>query len=226
MLAIQKIKMYWEKECRTPAASCRREQYYLPAVLDLDIELNRNGIFLNERNYIQKPDAVYTCEEYQKEFGNRMVNAVSQSEGEMQERKRKHLLHIQEEEQKNKGVFYESVSDIAIPSIRILQESNTYRIIWYSLDVNGRCKPVRHGRNEEFYTKGSPYAGKNICNETAFVLCPDESGEISFNYRCVGYDGQHYEQYTVYFVNTDILGVHTFTQAEYMHVYNQMADLF
>ena len=160
MLAIQKIKMYWEKECRTPGASAKREQCYRPAPLDPKVNLLGAGIFLNELNYVQTPDAVYTWTEYQKRFGNRLVNAFSCSEREMEERKRKHLLQVQQTEQKNKGCFYESPSDIAIPSIRILPEGSSYRILWYSLDLDGRYKPMRHGRNEEFYTKGSPFAGR------------------------------------------------------------------
>lgn len=226
MLAIQKIKMYWEKNCRTPAASVKREQYYHPTLLEINPCEKKQGIFLNERNYIQTLEAILPWEEYQRKYGNRLVNAVSHSEGEMAERRRKHLLCMKQAEVKNKGFFYETPADIMIPSIRLMQEGDTYRIMWYSLDMNGRYKPMRHGRNEDFYTKDSAFAGKNICNETAFMLAPGESGRIMFNYRCVGYDGQHYEQYVVYFVNTEELAENTFTKAEYSHEYRQMADLF
>lgn len=226
MLAIQKIKMYWEKDCRTPVASIQREPYYQPAKLEISCSGEKQGIFLNERNYIQTPENIFFWEEYQRRYGNRLVNAVSHSEGEMQERRRKHLMHMKQTEVKNKGFFYETPDDIAIPGIRLIQDSDAYRIMWHSLDVNGRYKPMRHGRNEEFYAKDSEFAGKNICNETAFVLSPGESGKIAFNYRCVGYDGQHYEQYVVYFVNTERLTEDIFTQAVYPYEYRQMADLF
>ena len=52
-------------------------------------------------------------------------------------------------------------NDIVIPSIRLIQEGDTYRIMWHSLDVNGRYKTMRHGRNEEFYANASVFAGKN-----------------------------------------------------------------
>lgn len=181
---------------------------------------------MNERNYIQIPKNIYLWEEYQRRWGNRLVNAVSHSEGEMQERRRKYRLHMKQVEVKNKGFFYESPDDIVIPSIRLIQEGDTYRIMWHSLDVNGRYKAMRHGRNEEFYANTSVFAGKNVCNETAFILSPGESGKIMFNYRCVGYDGQHYEQFVVYFINTEKLTEDTFTQTEYSYEYRQMADLF
>ena len=35
--------------------------------------------------------------------------------------------------------------------------------------------------------QGVPFAGKNICNETAFILQPGESGTIKYNYRLTVY---------------------------------------
>ena len=52
------------------------------------------------------------------------------------------------------------------------------------------------------------------------------AGKVLFNYRYTGYHGQHYEQYCMYFLNTDSLTHNAFVQAEYTYEYDRLADLF
>ena len=132
MLAIQFIKMYWEKENRTPEGSVMRRVYFNPEKIDASVILASDGAdcFLQKRLYIQK-DKVYTGTEYNKLFGNRWNHAPRPSEAKMQERKRQFLLAQNSMEKDNLGLFYADVKHIDIPGIEIIKEKDDYRIRWY-----------------------------------------------------------------------------------------------
>lgn len=85
MLAIQKVKMCWEKDNRTSKSSIQREKYYRTMKIEESVELSGQGIFIKENNYIQIGNAIYSSEEYQKICGNRWINARCVSEKEEQE---------------------------------------------------------------------------------------------------------------------------------------------
>lgn len=202
MLAVQKIKMFWTKRNRTPKSAVEREQYYRTKKIDESVDLSGQGIFVKEDNYVQMGDNIYRSEEYQKMYGNVTVKAA-----------------------RNQGMFYQNPSEIHIPGIKIIcQEQETYRIIWHSLE--GCYKPVRRGRNEAFKVPEAEFAGRNICNETAFVLNKGEGGSIRYNYRCVGNEDPYYEYYCLFFVNTEHITREVFTQGNYVYEYKQLADLF
>lgn len=225
MLAIQCIKMYWTKENRTPEGSLARKEYYRPGKIDTSVNLepNESEYFVQRRLYIQT-NQVYSNTDYNKLFGNRYINAVGPTEAEQQERKRRFLLEQMNAEKDNRGLFYADAREIEIPGIEIIKEDENYRIRWYSLE-NG-YHPVRTGYNEEFHLKDTKCFGKRIKCETAFVLKKGESGKIEYNYRYSSYHGQHYEQYCIYFVNTDELMHSSFVKADYEKEYMELADLF
>ena len=107
----------------------------------------------------------------------------------------------------------------------IIKDGDKYIIKWFALEYSG-YKPTRSGYNEDFGRKGAKAQGKRVLCETAFVLDKGESGKTQFNYRCVSSHGQHYEQYGIYFINTDKLEYNSFQTAKYKYGYSQMADLF
>lgn len=223
MLAVQKIKIYWEKNNRTPDGSVMRRDYLRPAKLSDKADLFGSGIFVNERDYIQT-DKIYLNTDYQMKFGNRFVNASGFPESAVTERKRKHILEMQKLADKNEGCFYREGADIDIPGILISEENGAYRIKWYSLE-NGYA-PVRTGYNEDFYVDGAKFSGRNICCRTAFVLENGENGKVEYNYRYSDAGGQHYEHYCIYFLNTDVLKRSSFICANYVKNCIQLEHLF
>lgn len=223
MLAIQKVKMYWEKDNRTPEGSVMRRDFYKPTRITPEISLDGKGIFICERNYIQD-DKVYSESDYGKLYGNRYINASGPSISMEQERRRMHILKMQNQENKWKGYFVSDVTDIEIPGIIVTEEDGKYRVKWYSFEHG--YQPVRTGYNEDYHTRGSVCEGQKILCHTAFTLDEGEGGKISFNYRFTGYSGQHYEQYCIYFLNVEELEQNSFVKSEYQYEYSQLADLF
>lgn len=193
MFAIQSIKMYWEKENRTPQGAIMRRDYYKPARLDADVPLNKNGIFVNTRNYIQMDKIIFAGD-------------------------------FQKERAKKPWCYCEKVSDIDIPGVVVAEEEKEYIVKWYSLE-NG-YQPVRRGYNEDYHVVGAKCQGKRICCQTAFRLRQGEAGKLLVNYRYTGYDGQHYEQYCIYFLNIVELKQNSFVCADYQKECNQLVDLF
>lgn len=225
MLAIQYIKMYWEKENRTPEGSVMRKEYYFPAEIHPSVVLEdeKSEYFLQKRLYIQK-DRIYTNTEYNKEFGNRYINSYGPTDSKEQEEKRKFLLEQNKLEKENLGLFYSDVNQIEIPGIEIIKEDEKYRIRWYSLEHG--YQPVRKGYNETYSLNNAKCFGKRIKCETAFVLEKQEAGKVTYNYRYTSYHGQHYEQYCIYFVHTDKITHDLFVNTKYGKEYVEMADLF
>lgn len=223
MLAIQKIEMYWLKENRTPEGSVMRREFYKPARLKETVDLNGNGIFVNERNYIQM-DKVYLATDYRIQHGNPYANSCGLTKKQEEERRHQHLLEVQNRARKNEGIFYETPDHVELPGILIVEEEDGYRVKWYSFE-NG-FQPVRTGHNEDYCVKGSKCKGKRLLCETAFCLKKGESGKIQFNYRYTSFMGQHYEQYCIYFLNAEKLEQNSFVQAQYEKEYNQLVNLF
>jgi hypothetical protein len=224
MLAIQYIRMYWEKENRSPKGAVMRRNFFKPEQIDSNIELGSEKCeyFLQKRLYVQT-NKVYENTEYNKLF--RSVNVCGPTDAERTERIRKYLLEQNIAEQNNKGVYLSSVDDIIIPGLEILNENDSYRIKWHTLQYG--YQPVRIGYNEDFNNPKSDFKGQRIKNETAFVLQQGEAGLIQYNYRYSdGYHGQHYEQFCIYMLHTNQLEHNSFVNALYEKKYEEMADLF
>lgn len=58
MLAILQIKMQWTKDSRTPTGSRQRQTYYKPVMIENDVSLSGNGIFVKKCNYLQQSGVV------------------------------------------------------------------------------------------------------------------------------------------------------------------------
>ncbi len=91
-------------------------------------------------------------------------------------------------------------------NIRIFREDDRYRIMfcddfYYSIFSRSR----RHGRNEAYNKKGSPFRYADRLNETAFRLGRNEYGRIYFNNRFVHPRSreQTYVRYIYNIINCD-----------------------
>lgn len=74
-----------------------------------------------------------------------------------------------------------------IPNIRISKEDNIYKIMFCDENFYSSC-PKRHGHNESYTDKKSPFSYTDRIYETAFRLHKNEYGRIVFNERIVEHD--------------------------------------
>lgn len=225
MLAIQYIRMYWEKDNRSPKGAVCRRDFFRPVKIEdtVDLSIGNKDVFLQKRWYIQT-NQVYSYTDYNRIYRNRMVNAFGPTDAKREERIRKYLLEQNTAEHEDKGVFLADTNELFIPGIEIEKIEDGYRVKWYSL-ADGYV-PVRTGYNENYSRKGTAAYGQRIKCETAFTLHENESGQIQYNYRYTGYHGQHYEQFCIYILNIDNLMYNSFIKADYKKVYENMVDLF
>lgn len=183
MLAIQCIRMYWEKENRSAKGAVMRRDYFKPVQIESDVKLKSEGCdyFFQKRWYIQT-DQIYKDTEYNRIYKNRYINADGPTEAKREERIRRYLLEQNISEQNNKGIFLSVAEDVEIPGIEIIKEEASYRIKWYSLQHG--YQPVRTGYNEDYDQVNTVCQGKRIKCETAFILKMGEAGRVQYNYRC------------------------------------------
>lgn len=224
MLAILQINMQWTKENRTPAGSLCRKKYYNPVVIEDDVNLSGDGIFLKKCNYIQKADFILDDAGCFKKYSQKIYKenkgaAFTGSEEYIQKR----ALNWGRQIQRDKGTFY-NIDKIYIPCVKIIKETGkSYRIRWFE---GGPGKPARHGRNEDFGVKGAKLAGcPGILNETAFILKEGDSGILKYNYRISSFEAEWYKCYYIYIVNIKKLYSDVFIR-NYTYEYNQLADLY
>ncbi|MDE5779064.1 MAG: hypothetical protein K2I10_11245 [Lachnospiraceae bacterium] len=224
MLAILQIKMEWTKDSRTLTASRQRQEYYKPVMIENDVSLSGNGIFLKKCNYLQQNGSVlYDVEASEKLDRQLYEENIGVAFTGRKEHEQKMALYRNTRIRREKGAFY-SPDKIDIPCVKIIEKSGgIYRVKWFD---DGRGMPKRRGGNEDLYVKGEKLTGcPNTLNETAFVLGEGESGVLRYNFRLLSYDEQWYECYYVYIVNTKEL-LHDVFVREYTYEYSQLADLF
>lgn len=225
MLAILQIKMYWTKENRTSDGARRRQQYYAPVLIEPDVPLAGDGIFVKKCYYTQDGTQILCAAEASRQLDARLRREYagvpfSSSDEHEQKMARCRNDHIR----RDLGSFFD-IGRVDIPCVQIIEEPDLcYRVKWF--DDRRHGMPKRRGGNEDFRVKGTRLAGQpNTLNETAFILRPGESGILKYNYRYACYDGQWYECYYVYVVNTDRLSHDVFIR-NYTYTYDQLADLF
>lgn len=224
MLAILQVKMQWSKESRTPTASAQRKNYYKPVLIEEEVPLSGDGIFMKKCEYFQYGNDISYQIKTSEQLDQLLYDKnVGQAFTGMQECEYKMALRRNQSTQHTKGAFY-TIDELTIPCIEIIEEPNAcYRIKWFD---SKRGMPRRRWGNEDLYKKGTRLAGNaNILNETACILKAEEASVLKYNYRLTSFHGQWYEYYVVYFVNTNHLTRDIFLR-EYNYEYNQLADLF
>lgn len=90
------------------------------------------------------------------------------------------------------------LSQLKVKNISIEECKTGLEVIFsYDRQING--DPPRRGHNRDFNNTASKYYGKDILNETAFVLKNGQKGQIMYNWRAADCDtGQWwYEQAAV-----------------------------
>ncbi len=219
MLAVQMIQITWTKEHRNPSAAALRRRFFQPHPLADDVNLAGDGVFISRQEFVHSGETIIPTSEY--------VRQLQKQSG--KHRSAKVLQTIAEPEAAFCGNWSSLEKYMDFEHFSILQEGDVFRVRWHYDDGKWRKMPIRNGHNEEYYDVNSQFYGKDIRNETAFLLHRGEAGKLQFNYRVAFYDyemRQHYEQYCIYFVHTDTMMHDIFTSADYTHQYDQLAHLF
>lgn len=97
----------------------------------------------------------------------------------------------------HKGIF---------ENIRIFREEDSYRIMFCDdFHYGNFSRTKRHGRNEAYNKKGSPFRYADRLNETAFRLGTNQYGRIIFNNRFVHPTSRNqiYVRYIYNIINCD-----------------------
>ena len=228
MIAVQCIRMIWEKANRTPRGAEIRRRYMHPVRITDDVFCDTRGnAFVQFVYYYQDADGkvISEAEMLSKNLSeSRMIFTCRTA--------KERFLHnanecIQSAVSKRKGIWAEKIEDIVIPGVEIFgldEECEEYEVFWHQMDRYFYF-PVRKGINVNCGRKNSHIKGRDIKCEKAFVLRSGEAGTLSFNYR-YSHGAQHYEQYNVYILNCSGIGSNSFTKAEYTKKYDETAYLF
>lgn len=213
MLAVQLVHLYWKKDSRTPKGAVQRREYLHPYRIPADTDTNGKGdLFFQKCAFYQQEGCKMITP---MEFHTKRIEKWYKDQPDFSESKLKAWKRVAEEERQTKGIF---TDDCQIQGIDIIRRGDSFEIEFYSLGEEGIYVPPRHGKNN------------NLKRETAFTLKTNESGVIRYNYRVhhssARIEGQHYEYFEIYLVNTDKLTPNTFTKANYEKVYEDIVDLF
>lgn len=230
MLAIQCVRMCWEKDSRSPQGAVKRREYFRPHRIPDEVSLKSDkNVFVQRLSFYQEGGGdVFTEDKYVRgiyyyprgepihpDFDTHFAH--------------KQNMRIAKIRDNNMGMWYDDVSEFVIPSVEIFECDGGYEVYWHYIDKPG-YNPFRKGYNINYDRQGSRVKGRRLKCERAFILGMGEAGVLRFNYRVAhsmtGFEGQHYEQYSIYIVNAEKAAGNIFTSAEYTKEYDEMAHLF
>lgn len=230
MLAVQYIRIYWKKDSRNPQGAVKRRSFLKPQRIPGTVKLmGDKNVFLQKISFYQLPDGDIVTDDVYLEK-QRYILSPEQTDPDLNSfSAHAHNMRIAEIREHNSGRWYDSADELVIPSVEIFESEAGYEVYWHYIDKPTHM-PFRKGYNANYDRKGSRVKGRMLKCERAFVLGSGESGVLNFNYRVVhsltGHEGQHYEQYCIYICNTDKIGYNTFTSADLVYKYDEMAHMF
>lgn len=204
MLVVQQIVTVWYKSERGGECAEARSKFSYTAPIEGKPCVSDECIFDYKRFY-QKDRRFYTPDEYDKLMGF----------GVRQLPKRTYEPPVKLSQLKGRNVSF-------------TQTENGVEVGFsYDPQING--KPCRRGHNKDFNNTASRFYGKDVLNETAFVLKDGQKGQIMYNGRFSDYDtGQWwYEQTAVNIANIPFEDFHKdiFLEGKFDFVYNKLAYL-
>lgn len=184
MLIVQSINLYYHKDARYPNyANVRNSLKFLPINPQPNKFYPSDTMFdcevlLQSLVYWQKTDGLKQYREKFKKFGNEIF-----TEGKYETYWNYHNL---------------------IANIRIFKEDNIYKIMFCDENFSSH-RPTRHGHNESYMKKQSPFKYKDRIFETAFRLDKNKYGRIIYNERNVEHDTGiwYYGLHTYNIINCD-----------------------
>lgn len=245
MLLVQKICLQWDKEERGAKGENVRRQFPQAYVLEKLPIRNKEGVFAQSRwdsytsewhtKYFQDCMFVHNLYFYQKK--ELILDAV-QYEHDWAERYRSKLgweseriaREIQDRIAWIKRYQYDfgDIMDVnKFGNISICSKADKYEVSY--MHYQG-VVPIRRGHNKDYHNINSPFYQKDLLNETAFILSPDQYGRIIWNERKTDYDtGEWYYQLHIFnllYLSNKTVQKDSFIQKEPDYLYKQLAHLY
>ena len=177
MLFVQDISLTYYKDVRyANYANARNEIKFAPVKIE---KIPDCEVFYQKVGMFQDIDGIKKSKAYFEEYGEEILNPE------------KYIVYC----------------NSFLCNTRIFKTGDTYKIRFcddrYFTSFH---RKQRRGHNEEFTNHRSSFCYKDIINETAFNLRPDEYGRIIFNERYAEFEGKgkwYYLLNTINFINCD-----------------------
>ena len=204
MLVVQQIVTVWYKSERGGECAEARSKFPYTALIEGKPSVSDECLFDYIRFY-QRGSKFYTAAEYDElmGYGGRMSF------------KRAYEPPVKLSQLKGRNISFNQT------------ENGVETGFCYDPQING--KPCRRGHNKDYNNTESSFYGKDILNETAFVLREGQKGRIMYNGRFSDYDtGQWwYEQTAVNIANVSFEDYHNdiFLDMKFDFIYNKLAYL-
>lgn len=204
MLVVQQIVTVWYKSERGGECAEARSKFSYTAPIEGKPCVS-DECFFDYKRFYQKGGKFYTPIEYDELMGYGGVMSL----------KRAYEPPVKLSQLKGRNVSF-------------TQTENGVEVGFsYDPQING--KPYRRGHNKDFNNTASRFYGKDMLNETAFVLKEGQKGRIIYNGRFSDYDtGQWwYEQTAVNIANISFEKFRgdIFLSSEFDFSYRQLAHL-
>ena len=205
MLAVQKTTVEWHKSDKGGEAAQVRNRFIFAAPIE-HFPLAADECVYDHCCFYQKGETLYTSQEYDRVMGFDSTRCFP---------KRTYEPPVK-------------ISQLKVKNISFTETEEGFEIgFCYDPQING--KPPRLGHNRDYNNTESRFYGKDILNETAFVLKEGQKGRIMYNGRFTDIDtGQWwYEQTAVNIANIPFEAFHKdiFLEGEFDLTYSSLAFL-
>lgn len=223
MLLIQNIHLSWNKNERGAEGEAARRRFLLAYPLEEkqflgDAVVHSLSFFQEGTIFIDNvQETRRSLEKYLPQFD--FTQAQIQNEIESR------ILQIK----RYRYQSYDSVSELNLSNLSVCDRKNGFEVTFF-YDEHRSGAPFRRGHNKDFCNQDSPFCGKDMLNETAFVLTQNQYGRIIWNERRTDYDtGEWYYQlhiYNLFYLLHKTFSTDIFTKNKPDFEYKQFASLY
>lgn len=226
MLFLQEICLQWDKEERGVNGENVRRRFPHAYLMEKLPSKNEDGIFVHHLCFYQEQESILDAIQYEQHCSKKYFQTYFVQWGWEPER-------ISQEVQKRiawikkfQYACYNTVNAPRIQNLSICEKENKYELSY----EHDRGVPIRRGHNKDYQNINSPFYGKDILNETAFVLLPGQYGSVIWNERKTDYDtGAWYYQlhiYNLYYASGETVQKDCFIKRKPDYIYKQLAYLY
>lgn len=192
MLLIQKIHLSWNKNERGAKGEVARRRFPLAYPLEEkqffgDVVVHSLSFFQEGTDFI---DLVQETHQSLEKYLPQLGFTQAQIQNEIESR----VLWIKRYQYQS----YPSVFALNLDNLSVCDKEKGLEVTFF-YDGKRSGAPFRRGHNKDFCNQDSPFCGKDMLNETAFVLSQNQYGRIIWNERRIDYDtGEWYYELHVY----------------------------
>lgn len=192
LLLIQNISLTWDKKERG-AKGAQARRCFPPAYPLKEISSSDN-VIMHNLSFIQREKYFTDAAQENLRSLEASLSLAGFTPSQIQEEIRRRARWIQ----RHRLQTYASADMLNLTNLSVRFSEGNYSITFFC-DEQRSGKPVRRGHNQDFQNPDSPFYGKDILNETAFILTAEQYGRILWNERTVDCDtGEWYWQLHIY----------------------------